>query len=100
VLLGLLAIALPRHAVGLLDGDGLERLSRGSYHAGGPRADERRIDVDFQYEYPDRWMTKIWEPVGYVPNMTYDTHVPPQQPAEAVQADEPVVVQTDEEPTG
>ena len=45
-------------------------------------------------------MTKNWEPLGYVPNMTYDddTSIPRQQPAETVQANEPVVVQTDEEP--
>jgi len=53
--------------------------------------------MDFVYDSFGRWMTKIWEPLGYVPNMTYDTYVPPQQPAEIVQADEPVVVQTNEQ---
>ena len=55
--------------------------------------------MDFVYESSDRLMIKSWEPLGYVPNMTYDTYVPPQQPAEIVQADEPVVVQTNEQPS-
>ena len=55
--------------------------------------------MDFVYESSDRLMIKSWEPLGYVPNMTYETHVPRQQPAETVQAEEPVVVQTDEEPS-
>ena len=55
--------------------------------------------MDFVYESSDRLMITIWEPLGYVPNMTYDTYVTPQQPAETFQADEPVVVQTDEQPS-
>jgi len=55
--------------------------------------------MDFVYESFDRLMITIWEPLGYVPNMTYDTYIPPQQQAETVQADEPVVVHTNEQPS-
>jgi len=58
-----------------------------------PRTPER----GYVYEYFVRDRLTPAETVGYVPNMTYDRYIPPQQQVEAPPVDEPIIVQSTEE---